>query len=118
MGRNNLLSVGLDAMDELLTGELEDAINIIEWGKWSRGGIPTGVQPDTTTPNISDDDAMLIDAQVAKLPRKPKMIIVDVYIGGRGINELASNYRKSNRAIMSWRDQGLNIIYGALCEKP
>lgn len=114
MGRNNLLAVGLDAMEELRTDVLEDAIGIVRWGIWSRGGIPTGKQPQGPTPNITDDEALRIDNQVAKLPGKPKLIIKEIYIWNKGVNELARGLGLSSRVVMGLRDQGLNIIYGAL----
>lgn len=113
--RNALRMASIDTLDDMKTREIEDAINIVEWGKWSRGGVPCGRPVKGGSPNISDEEALKIDRQVAKLPGKTKFVIMEMYIWNYGVNELASTLGISNRSVMAYRDQGLNIIYGALC---
>lgn len=104
-----------DSIAMLTTERMEAEINIIEWGRWSRGGIPTGKVATGTTPAISDDEALRIDRQVAQLPAKVKEIIIQMYVCERGVNELARILKSNNRQVMALRDQGLGILYGALC---
>lgn len=105
----------IEVLEELRTKDLEDAINICEWGRWSRGGMPTGKVPlRSVTPNITDDEALAIDRQVAQLPEKAKVVIIAHYVRRMGVNEMASKFGVSKQKIIDCRSQGLNMIYGAL----
>lgn len=110
----SLRDFGLDAMDELKTAELEAALNIVEWGRWSRGGLPTENPSDLGTPDITDEEALRLDRQIAQLPGKVKFVVMQIYIRRRGVNELANTLGVSNRRVSGLRDQGLHILYGAL----
>lgn len=117
MNAANLKKVGLDVLEDMRTAEIESAINIIEWGRWSRGGMPDNRPAIGGTPDITDDEALRIDRQVAKLGKtvpRSQFVIKQIYIYNRGVNELAKKLGISSRKVMEYRDQGLNIIYGAL----
>lgn len=100
--------------EDLSTELLEQAINIVEWGKWSRGGLPTGKPGKGSTPSITDDQALRIDAQVTRLPKKAKYIIKELYIYNIRVDELAKRCGISARRVMSFRDQGLSMVYARL----
>lgn len=111
-----IAEINLDALESLETADLEARTKIVDWGKWSRGGIPGTRQRRSPDYDISDDEALLVERQVARLKGRPRYIIRQIYLGGRGINDLAASLGVSNRQIMKYRDQGLNIIYGGLQE--
>lgn len=117
MGNSSLLKEGLQIVDDLNTADLERLTKIVEWGIWSRGGLPTGVPGSGVTAAISDDEALQVDRQVAKLRTtfyRGFMVINELYVRGKGVNELARILGISNRRVMNSRDQGLSIIYGGL----
>lgn len=119
MNKSALQAFAQDCLEDLDTATLEAETKIVEWGKWSRGGIPTGKAGDGITPNISDDEALLIDRQVGKLKEKyfrSYFVIIELYRWGRGLNDLAGTLGISNRKVQTHRDKGLSIIYGGLQE--
>ncbi len=108
-----------DTLTELGTSELEEITKIREWGIWSRGGYPTGKRGEGIQANITDEEALLIDRQVAALKTlfsRAYFILCELYKWDKGINELARSLDISNRRVMDYRDKGLSFIYGGLQE--
>lgn len=101
-------------MSDLDRKRLESDLNIIEWGRWMGGGWPNGDRVERPAPNITDDDALRLNKLVTCLPEHVRLVIVEHYIYRKGIMELASDFKSSNRVIMDYRDQGLNLLHGAL----
>lgn len=102
------------SLSDLNRKRLEADLNIIEWGRWMGGGWPNGDRTERPAPNITDDDALRLNKLVTKLPEHVKIVIVDMYVYRKGVMELASEFRSSNRVIMDYRDQGLNLLHGAI----
>lgn len=110
------MMTSLHMSGESLTKSLEDQTRIIEWGRCSQGGLPTGKESTGSTPAITEDEFLAIDRQVARLDHITKQVIKELYIKERSINKLASILTISNRRVMQFRDQGLNRILGGLTE--
>lgn len=101
-------------MREIKTGELEFKTNVAEWGKWARGGMPSGIRGDGAVPFITDDEALLIDGVIAGMFGRPRFVLLEIYIHNRSIAWIAEHVNESSRKIMAWRDMGLNMLYGAM----
>jgi DNA-directed RNA polymerase specialized sigma24 family protein len=106
----------IDLTEALPREEKERRLKIWEWGKWRRGGMPDGSARSGPTPNITDEQGINVDRQVAKLPGNVKIVIIMHYGHCYGINELAEKMSVSNRVIMELRNEGINIIWGAMKE--
>jgi DNA-directed RNA polymerase specialized sigma24 family protein len=105
----------VDVLEELRAKELEEATNIVQWGLWARGGLPECSSLERgTTPAITDDDALAIERVVAKLPVMTRTVIKRLYIGRYTLHEIAMKLMVSKRRVAEYRDQGLNIIHGAI----
>jgi len=85
------------AMGELTRRKLETDLNIWEWGRWMGGGMPNNRRVEGPEPNISDDDALRMDKLVRQLPELVRTCVIDIYIYRKGIAEVASEFRSSNR---------------------
>jgi hypothetical protein len=97
---------------------------LTEWGKWSRGGLgelgttsamavamrlvePASCRID---PNISDEDALLVDRAVAQLIAHDKVmgeVVALTFVRGVGERELAMRLNIS-------RDRAAKILAGAI----
>lgn len=119
MSKSDLYKFALDSMEDLTTTELEQRTGIVEWGKWSRGGLPDGRVGNGGLPSITDEEALRIDAQMARLKDdfyRAYYILVQIYKWEMTIRDLVRQLHISNREIMSNRDKGLSILYGRLSE--
>jgi hypothetical protein len=107
-------------MEELTTRELEQKTGIVEWGRWSRGGLPTGKPGEGCSAMITDEEALKIDQEMAWLKQKYfklYYVLVEMYKWEQTIRDLVKTLKISNREIMSHRDKGLSILYGRLSGK-
>lgn len=115
------------APSTLGTSELEEVIKIRSWGFWaketSRGRYPPWVyemQKDynrlhSSLPEpISEEYAARLDGMIAKLPDRQKGALIGLYVGLRGVNELARIMNTTKYVIRNERDAALHILYGAL----
>lgn len=111
----------------LSTDVLEDTLMIRSWGYWARessaGKYPPWVyemqkdynrelqpRPDP----ISEEYAARLDLMIARLPERQKAVLIGLYVGFIGVNELARKMNTTKYAIRNERDAALHILYGAL----
>lgn len=113
-----LMNQGITSLEDVRRTELEDATGIIEWGLWSRGGLPSGKPNKGRTPNITDDEALGIDAAIGSIivamPRAGHTL-KRIYIGGANQSELSFEFKISRDKVSDYQMQGLNALYGKLC---
>ena len=115
------------APNTLGTEELEETLQIKSWGYWaqerSAGSYPAWVyemQKDWNRTHqpipdpISEDYAARLDGIIAKLPDRKKGVLIGLYVGNRGVNELARIMNTTKYVIRNERDAALYVLYGAL----
>lgn len=114
--KQEALGEDTEILSDLPTERLEQDTKIKQWGYWSRGGLPALYSGRTgPTPTITDDMAIRIDRIVAGgMPMKCRIVMELMYREEYGRNELAEKLAVSTSRIDKLRDQGLNIVWGAL----
>jgi hypothetical protein len=109
---------------ELSIKEMEEGIQIKEWGRLARMGAGLGYGGCTLGDGVPDDRMTAerfeeISKAVGALPAKPYAAIRMVYMVNPG-----GNYKLTQAAIKlgcrrdeveAHRDSGLNLLYGMLC---
>lgn len=115
---NALAQSDINAMIDIQIKELEDATKIVEWGIWSRGGLPTGGKNVASIANISDDEVLEIEDALRRLrDAMPRAVLVvkKLYIGWKSKSQLAQELRIPRDRVTDYQKQALNALYALIC---
>lgn len=111
------------SMDKLNTGDLERGTRIKEWGRMARDGFGLGYGGSMLDDGkrgdhlLSVEDYERISQVISQLPARTAAVLVHLYsISDKPNASMTAIKLGSTRdAVEDYRDQGLNIIYGAMC---
>lgn len=119
----------IQSLERMQDESLADSLRLWEWGQWARRegkslGYPPcllrftakGSNASTTdlrriASPIDDDDALRIDAAVARLPLSHRKVIIAIYKVGIPRRELPDALAWTERRIAEYRHQAIGMLW-------